>query len=277
MSNCKFCGQKAGFLNTKHKECEEKYIQGKPAIVSYIVNRISEGNDFYDLLTQVRKKAVDNYIDYSEIDDLITQAFDIAVDKMLDDGIINEDEEEKIATFREQLNLSQDVIDKNQSLQKVVKASILRDVTGGNTTPNPRQKIDGLIPFNFSKSETLIWLFQNVDFYEQRIKTHYQGGYSGVSLRIAKGVYYRTGGFRGHPVKKEEMKFISSGLLGITNKHIYFSSFNKSFRIQISKIVTLNPYEDGIGVQKDGVSSKPQVFSNIDGWFTYNLISNLNQ
>ena len=113
--------------------------------------------------------------------------------------------------------------------------------------------------------------------YEQRTRTQYQGGYSGVSVRIAKGVYYRTGGFKGHPVKIEEMKYIGTGIFAITNKHVYFASSSKSFRIQFGKIITMDPYEDGIGLQKDGATAKPQVFKNIDGWFTYNVISNLNK
>jgi hypothetical protein len=37
----------------------------------------------------------------------------------------------------------------------------------------------------------------------------------------------------------------------------------------------MDPYEDGIGLQKDGATAKPLIFKNIDGWFTYNAISNL--
>ena len=77
------------------------------------------------------------------------------------------------------------------------------------------------------------------------------------------------------PVKIEEMKHIGQGAFALTDKHIFFASANKNLRIQLSKIITLDPYEDGIGIQKDGVTAKPQVFKNIDGWFTYNAISNL--
>lgn len=40
--------------------------------------------------------------------------------------------------------------------------------------------------------------------------TIYQGKTQGVSVRIAKGLYYRTGSFKGNPVKIEEMKYISN-------------------------------------------------------------------
>jgi hypothetical protein len=95
-----------------------------------------------------------------------------------------------------------------------------------------------------------------VEFYEPTVKTYYRGGYSGVSIKIAKGLYYRTGAFRGNPVRSSEMTLIGSGLLGITNMHIFFSSLNKNFRIPYNKIITFNPYEDGLGLQKDGTTLK---------------------
>ena len=63
-------------------------------------------------------------------------------------------------------------------------------------------------------------------------------------------------------------------MLAITNLHIYFSSSNKNFRIRYDRIVSISPFEDAIGVQKEGVSSKPLTFKNIDGWFYYNFIKN---
>ena len=63
----------------------------------------------------------------------------------------------------------------------------------------------------------------------------------------------------------------------IIGKALDFESSLKYFRINYEKIITLDPYSDGIGVQKDGVSAKPQVFKNIDGWFCYNFIKNISE
>lgn len=276
MGKCKYCGQKAGFLNSKHKECEEKYKKGKNDIICLIERTIIDLNNLQSLKMNVEKLANDNYIPSTEIDQLYTNGFDNAIEKFLDDGVLTKEEEEKVEEFIKQLNLTQEILDKNGSLQRLNKASIIREITEGNI-PEARMKIQGHLPFNFHKDEKLIWLFQNVEFFEQRTKTQYRGGYSGVSIKIAKGVYYRTGGFKGHPVKVEEMKFIGKGIFAITNKHVYFASSSKSIKIPFSKIITIYPYENGIGLQKDGATAKPQIFKNIDGWFTYNVISNLNK
>ena len=274
MGKCKYCGQKAGFLSSKHKDCESKNKFGKVEITRLIQDAIVNTNDFQKLKIEIDKIALDSYIKPDDFNSLYTSGFDNAVEKFLEDGILSADEEEKVGDFREQLNLTQDTLDMNGSLQKVVKASVLRDLTEGNI-PEPKINVQGHIPFNFQKTEKLIWIFQGVEFYEQRTRTQYQGGYSGVSIRVAKGVYYRTGAFKGNPVKIEEMKYVDTGLFGLTDKHVYFASSSKNFRIQLSKIITMDPYEDGIGLQKDGATAKPQIFKNIDGWFTYNAISNL--
>ena len=41
------------------------------------------------------------------------------------------------------------------------------------------------------------------------------------------------------------------------------------------RIVSFTPYTDGIGVQRDALTAKPQSFVTGDGWFTYNLVTNL--
>jgi hypothetical protein len=275
MSDCIYCGQSAGFLKSKHQVCEMNHQSGSLQIIESIKNAIMSNSDYYKLENDVKNIVSKSFIKPLELNDLYTKGFDIAVDFFLNDGIIKTDEELKIYKFRSHFNFNQEIVDKNGSLQKIVKSSILRDIIDGKT-PAAKMNIQGNLPFLLQKSESLIWIFKNVDFFEQRTQTEFQGRSQGLSFRIAKGVYYRTGTFKGHPVKTEEMKYICNGLVGLTDKNIYFSSTMKNFKISYNKIVTLDPYEDGLGIQKDGASSKPQILKGLDSWFTYNLISNLN-
>jgi hypothetical protein len=55
----------------------------------------------------------------------------------------------------------------------------------------------------------------------------------------------------------------------------YFAGPKKSLRMPYSKLVSVEPYSDGVGLQKDGASAKPMTFTPLDGWFAYNLIKNL--
>jgi hypothetical protein len=275
MGICKYCGENAGFLRKQHKACHEKYLKGWNTIINKVTDTISEKTDFKSLEKNVELIASESFVKKESYPILLVKGFDNAVEKFLEDGIISEEEENRVSDFKDHFNLSQDQIDETGSWTKMVQGSILREVMDGNIPE--RFKVEGILPFNFQKTEKLIYFFNNVEYYEKRTKTVYKGGYSGVSLRIAKGVYYRKGGFKGHPVQTEEMRYLGDGFLAITDRHIYFSSTLKTFRIKFDKVIALEPYEDGIGLQKDGVTAKPQIFKNIDGWFTYNLISNLSQ
>jgi hypothetical protein len=140
-----------------------------------------------------------------------------------------------------------------------------------------RVRVQDDLPFNFQKNEQLIWLFTGVDYLEDKTRTEYVGRSRGVSIRIAKGVYYRVGDFRGQLVTRTERVHGDMGSLAVTNKHIYFAGLQKSLRVRHDKIVSFIPFSDGIGIVRDAATAKPQIFVTGDGWFTYNLLMNVSQ
>ncbi len=274
MGTCVYCGVNAGFLKSKHKECEVAYNNGKDEIIESICSAITGNSDFTVLDDTIEHIADINHIKPSEIESLHVDGFGKAVDVFIDNGMLTVDDENKIIKYRSNYGFDQSVLDKNSALQKVVKASILREVLNGNV-PESSLKIEGILPFLLQKSEKIIWVFQQVELYEQKTKTVYKGKSNGVSFRIAKGVYYRTGAFKGNPVSIQETKCAGIGLVALTNKHIFFASSLKNFKIPYSKIVVINPYKDGIDIQKDGANTKPLLLKGVDGWFAYNIITNL--
>ena len=275
MSICKFCGQKAGLFNSVHKECKAANDAGKVTIVNKVSEAIVTAADFPTFEAEVNNIAQSAYIKKEELGELYSLGFDKAVETFLEDDLVSPEEEEKISNFKSHSPFDDSILDKQGSLQKIVKSLILRDVFDEKIPA--RINVSGTLPFLFQKDESLIWVFQNVEFYEQRTKTTYQGRSQGVSVKVAKGLYYRTGSFKGNPVTSQEMTLLGSGILALTNKNLYFASSAKTFKTPYNKIVSINQYSDGIGIQKDGVSSKPQIFKDLDGWFAYNLISNLNK
>ena len=159
------------------------------------------------------------------------------------------------------------------AFSRVVKAGVIRDLLE-DKIPH-RIQVDYSLPFKFQKSEQLIWVFTDVDYLEDRTKTEYEGKSQGVSIRIMSGVYYRIGGYKGHPVEHTERLRVDRGLMAITTKHIYFSGPKKSFRIRHNKVVSLSPYSDGVAIVRDAPNAKSQIFVTGDGWFTHNLLANV--
>lgn len=276
MGKCIYCGEKAGFFKSIHKECEKAFNQGKIQYINEIKSTIVSGNGFNSLESKLDNIRKNNYVKTNHHNLLLTKAFDSAVESFLDDGILSTEEEDKIKEFQNHFNLKQEDLNKNGSFLKIAKSSILRDITEGHT-PKLVLNIEEQLPFLFQKSETLIWVFYNVKFYEQTTETQYRGGSQGASIKVAKGLYFRTSSFKAKPVRKTEMRHISTGIVALTTKHFYFGSHDKKFKTSFKKLISVEPFQDGVGLQKDGVRAKPQVFQNLDGWFTYNAISNLIQ
>lgn len=274
MGLCKYCGQKAGLFRSKHKACEAQKIAGQTSIIQEVEQFILHKDEFENLKSKVQQIASENFIQLEELNALYGKGFDQAVNQILEDGVITEEEESKIGNFKAQFEDFDTKVDTNDSILKVIKSLILRELLSGNL---PKSRIDyvGTVPFLIQKGEEFLWVFTNVAYHERVNKTVYVGRSQGVSVRIAKGVYYRTSSFKGNPVVTNELRYISTGILAFTNKHVWFSSDKKSFKIPYTKLVTIEPFDDGCGLLKDGVSAKPQIFSNIDGWFTYNLVSNM--
>ena len=47
--------------------------------------------------------------------------------------------------------------------------------------------------------------------------------------------------------------------------------------MRYDRIVSFEPYEDGFGIMQEAQTAKPQNFRTGDGWFAYNLATNLAQ
>jgi|AntRauTorcE11898_2_1112593.scaffolds.fasta_scaffold00890_7 hypothetical protein len=201
-------------------------------------------------------------------------AVKLVVDDFLEDDILSEEEEAILSEFINKTSYSINELDDYNGVRNILKASTLRKVLNGE---KPENTPDFQMPvhFNFQKSETLIWAFSNVAYYQEITRRHYEGGHQGFSVRVAKGLYYRTGAFKGRPVEEKSMEYVDTGILVLTTKHIYFGSYNKMFRVRYNKIVAFTPYDDGLGIMKDSQRAKPMVFKLEDGWLAYNLAINL--
>jgi hypothetical protein len=225
-----------------------------------------------DLPAKLKEIARNHFVDQPALRAAVIESWIRAVDDVLNDKLLDVGHEHALVQFQKAFELSQVDLDKGGAYMRLGKAAVLRDVIEGRV-PN-RLNVSGTIPFNLQKGETLIWLFNNTTCFETRSHAEYVGRSAGVSVRIAKGIYYHTSAFRGRPVQRSQVVQTGRGLLGVTNKNLYFGSAGRTFKIPYPKIVAFQQYTDGIGVQRDGDRAKPQVFQTGDGWFAYNLITN---
>lgn len=124
-------------------------------------------------------------------------------------------------------------------------------------------RIGGEAPIILKKNEELMFALPNTSLWEPRAVRRTTGGYGGPSFRVAKGVYFRVGGFRAQSESHEELRTIDQGALTLTNKRLVFSGAKRTINIDLRKIVSVEPYRDGIAIRREG-KEKTQYFTGID-------------
>lgn len=273
VGKCQYCGQSAGFFRKNHRECEEIHQSGREKIIEIAQKAAYTGIQLSDLDNNIRAISKSSFIDGTQQKTFLIQAWENAVDAALDDDNVSLREENSLIAFKDYFKLTEQELDTKGAYTKLIKMAVLRNLFEG-ILPEVGE-VRNSLPFNFQKSENVVWVFSNVDYHEQRTRRHYEGGYAGVGVRIAKGLYFRTGGFRSNPVDRRETVIVDNGMFVVTTKHIYFGGENRSFKIPYTKIVSFTPFSDGIGIQRDAMTARLQLFGTGDGWFTYNLISYL--
>lgn len=273
MSNCIFCGKPAGFFHNEHHECAEKHESGRRQITNLILDIPSSLAPIGSAASRVKEVAEQSFISESERKDLSLAAWSSAVDSSLHNGVLSEEIEKRLVDFKDVLSLSSGDLLRTDAWDRMAKSAVLRDLLNG-VIPK-RMRFDGNLPLNFQKGEQVVWAFDRADYLEEKARRQYVGGSRGISVRVMKGVYYHVGEFRGHAIDRTELVHVDTGLVAVTTKQIYFSGAKTAFRIPYVKIVSFEPYSNGLGIMRDAASAKPQILVTHDGWFTYNLVTNL--
>ena len=192
------------------------------------------------------------------------------INEYLEDGIIDNNEEEQISKFLEYSSLSDTAtLYKSSAYQRLIQSLILRDIQEGKDVE--KRLIVGNLPILLGKKEQLLWVFKDVKGYEEKTGRKYVGGSSGVSMRVCKGVYYRVGASKGHSIEYQYQNDLGRGVFIITNKNLYFIG-DKQVKMGISKVLSYKPYSDGIELVKDGANPKPYTFVGFDSWFVVNAM-----
>lgn len=262
MGKCSFCGRDAGMLRSAHGECERQLETAVDEFLSGRTERPALDATVGDLAAKTKSGV-----------DVLLPRWDRAVELALEDGVLSADEEKRLVDGADAFGLEGAHLNERKTYQQLVKAAVLRELLEG-TIPQ-RLKVQGL-NLVLQKGEQVVWVFPNTEFIEMQTQRSFAGVSHGLGIRVMKGVYYRPSVFRGHPVERTSAVSRGNGALAITTKHISFVG-PKTVRIPYRKIVAIEPYRDGIGLQRDAVTAKPMTFVTGDGWFTYNLATNLAQ
>ncbi len=208
-----------------------------------------------------------------QIADAYWHVLDKAATNFLSDGTLSNDEQRKITDYTQALGLPLNNIPgpyQNGDISKLSQVALIKALQNGIV---PKTNIQ--VPIILGKNESVLWAYSSVSCYQEKVTREWVGRNSGFSFKVCKGVYYRTGRSKGHPVERSSMELQGTGMLYVTNKNLIFWSQMRNVKIPFSKIIGFTPYSDGIEVHRDGASAKRLTLQGFDPWFIMNVISQL--
>lgn len=273
MGVCRYCGESAGFLRNAHRVCREKHDFGLGKIpdfvAEYLEATISEDR-FRSLLNEF---AAAYFVSADELRQQIVVGLNTAVDEALSDRLLSDEEDARLRGLCGIFDFGPS--DLGRAGYRLTQARILRELEQGRV-PQMVQ-VDAPLQLNLARDETIVWAAKDVTYMKTRTRTTYVGGSQGVSIRLMKGVSYRLGSMKGEKVQTQYLSTEGIGSLIITPLAIYFLAGAAAAKIPLRKIMTLQPYADGLQIIRDASSPKPEVFMVEDAWFIATVVGRLSQ
>ena len=193
-----------------------------------------------------------------------------AATNFLKDGLLTPQEERLVNEYTTSFGIQTAALPakyQSSDIAKISQAGILSRLQQGQLPPQTMG-----YPIILGKGESVLWVYNDVKCFEEKVKREYISNRGGLSFRICKGVYYRPSTGRMKPVEHSYMNLEGTGSLYVTNKHLNFNSPTKGVKIPYTKIIGVTPYSDGIELNRDG-NAKRMILQGFDSWFVMNLLS----
>ncbi len=111
--------------------------------------------------------------------------------------------------------------------------------------------IPGEVDIILKRGEHVIFSLPDIQLWEERAVRRTKGYYGGPSLKVAKGLYFRLGGFNAESEAHEKLTDIDRGELILTNKRLVFSGSMESLDIGLKKILQVKPYSDAFAISRE--------------------------
>jgi hypothetical protein len=133
----------------------------------------------------------------------------------------------------------------------------------------PRKECSGLV---LQRGEVCHWE-EGAGLRVQRTKREFVGGYSSVSVPVplVRGVRFRVGGFKGHPIDHTILEDGGVGVLHVTSQRVCFTG-QHSVAIPYKKMISVGGFEGGFIIQTSN-EKKPGIFVVRHPEFTTHMLT----
>jgi hypothetical protein len=284
MSECIYCGKKAGWFSEAHDSCIQKADRAVEALKTCMCDAVMQHKQYSEIKAHVEKIAVDSFISKEQVLDAIKQGWSQGVEQRSKAHPISPEELSAMIDLYESAGLKkEDMVLKTAGWFAMWLSSVIWSVLHNQIEP-----YQGPVRFQLQAGEVPVFGIANVLVREERTIRSYVGGHSGMSVRVASGLYYRFGGMQGHGVESTSLQDVDYGSFLMTTRAIYFSGTEKgmNFRLPYNQIIKFQPYSDAVGICRNG--AREQIFAPLkattaeatralqdSGWFLFNVLQAL--
>lgn len=226
--------------------------------------------------------SIDTPVSDSDLESNIVAGWTHAMAAVIEDHVLTSEEKRRLNRYRRHFGISEHRLNSEGHFDAFRMMSLLGSIAEAGIIPrydrkSAREK-HGRLPFNLMKSEELLWVFTNVGYMKRAPYREFTDSSMGAGIRVAKGVYLPPSSLSSRSVAEQSWLWTDDrGMMGVTTKHIYFAGSHSWFRVRLEKMVSFEPYRDGLGIMRDTASAKPETFimGETDSWFAINLIDAL--
>ena len=239
-------------------------IQEELALETYLAHGAENTAAFIHALPIVKSGQV-------SADIVTVNIFGKILDALLADSYLTEEEELELDRLCKLTGGFNAKAAREEDMNKLVKAHLVRDLLLGNVKPLLKGTVT---PAILEKDEILIWEDLNISFTTTKTEQQFTGASTGMSIKIAKGVYYRLDSNRGFGKNREVIDKLGPGYLIVTNKNIYVGAFKRNFKVPLAKLLSVTPFDNEVKIFFEGNDGRPIYAEVDDPQFWANIIAN---
>ena len=237
------------WISNEYKNAKQKRVN-KNEFEELLFKAIDDGKITTSEIEELNRKKVEFGLSEEDIKEMRMRVFMQAFVNAKSDAKITKEEEAELEHIQKYLGIADEDIESTK--KELARLRLLNEIQNGNL---PVARVTNVV---LLKNEKVHWVEPASLLEQQVVRKRYEGGSSGVRIRIAKGVSYKIGAHRGHIVSEMGVVPISKGDFILTSKRVMFCGESKSFAVKLEKILNLKPFGDGICLSENN-RTKPRL------------------
>jgi hypothetical protein len=116
------------------------------------------------------------------------------------------------------------------------------------SAPDKVNFVLGESPLELNERERVLVVLPKSTLWEPRPVRLSRARYQGASLRIAKGVWFHFGGYRGQGQSFDKLQEVDQGTMVLTDQRIAFFGVVRTVCMELKSILSVDIYKDGVGL-----------------------------